>query len=179
MAVFGASGAVSLCANSNAIGIEREITVDTAGGPLFGSQQYADADILGPQEVVLTFDDGPWPVHTPAVLAALAQHCTKATFFPIGKHALLHPEILKEIAAAGHTIGGHTWSHPYLSHLTPDAAVDEIEKGFSAIKVALGGTSPAPSFVSLFLTIQKQRSRIWPKEALLHFLTTSTALILR
>ena len=64
---------------------------------------------------MLTFDDGPWPSNTRAVLDALAQHCTKATFFPIGKHALWHPEILKEVAAAGHTIGGHTWSHANLS----------------------------------------------------------------
>ena len=79
------------------------------------------------------------------MLDALAQHCTKATFFPIGKHALWHPEILKEVAAAGHTIGGHTWSHANLGKLKGDKATEEIEKGFSAVKLALGAP-PAPFF---------------------------------
>ena len=59
---------------------------------------------------MLTFDDGPWPT-TPAVLKALAAECVKAIFFPIGKHATYYPEILRQVAAAGHTIGSHTWSH--------------------------------------------------------------------
>ena len=64
---------------------------------------------------MLTFDDGPWPGNTPAVLKALADECTKAMFFPIGKHATYHPEILRQVAAAGHTIGAHTWSHANLN----------------------------------------------------------------
>jgi len=96
--------------------------------------------------VVLTFDDGPWPGHTPMVLKALADHCTKALFFPIGKHAGWHPEILKQVAAAGHTIGSHTWSHKDLSNkkLTEEDAKAEIEKGISAVSVALGGKPIAP-----------------------------------
>ena len=93
---------------------------------------------------MLTFDDGPWPGNTPAVLKALAEECTKAVFFPIGKHAMWHPEILKQVAAAGHTIGSHTWSHADLSKLTPDQAKEEIEKGVSAVRVALG--QPEASF---------------------------------
>src|SRR6476661_7296720 len=103
--------AVAQCPNPNALGIARTVEVDTTGGPGFGFEQYKAHDFLVLNEVVLTFDDGPWPGNTPAVLAALAHHCTKATFFPVGKHALWHPEILKQVAAAGHTIGGHTWSH--------------------------------------------------------------------
>ena len=64
---------------------------------------------------MLTFDDGPWLNNTPVVLKALADQCVKATFFPIGKHATYYPEILKQVAAAGHTIGSHTWSHEDLS----------------------------------------------------------------
>src|SRR5262249_6527846 len=91
--------------------------------------------------------DGPWPVNTQAVLKALADNCLKATFFPIGKHALWHPEILKEVAAAGHTIGSHTWSHATLvdKKMTPDKAKEEIEKGFSAVKLAMGA-APSPFF---------------------------------
>jgi peptidoglycan/xylan/chitin deacetylase (PgdA/CDA1 family) len=133
------------CSNLNALGVARTVEIDTTGGPGFGFEQYKVHDFLLLREVVLTFDDGPWPDNTRAVLAALAQHCTKATFFPIGKHALWHPEILKEVAAAGHTIGGHTWSHANLGKLKGDKAIEEIEKGFSAVKLALGA-SPAPFF---------------------------------
>jgi peptidoglycan/xylan/chitin deacetylase (PgdA/CDA1 family) len=81
------------------------------------------------------------------VLKALADECTKAVFFPIGLHTTYHPEILKQVAAAGHTIGSHTWSHAHLDSkkLTEQQARDEIEKGFSAVKMALGA-APAPFF---------------------------------
>jgi peptidoglycan-N-acetylglucosamine deacetylase len=136
--------------NANALGLARTVEVDTTGGPGFGFEQYKAYDFLFQKEVVLTFDDGPWPVNTRAVLDALAQHCTKAIFFPIGKHALWHPEILKQVVAAGHTVGGHTWSHANLSKAKGDKAVEEIEKGFSAIKIALGA-APSPFFRFPFL----------------------------
>src|SRR4029079_19436475 len=106
------------CANPNARGVARAVEVDTTTGRGFGFEQYKDHDFLLLKEVVLTFDDGPWPNNTRAVLDALAHHCVKAIFFPIGKHALWHPEILKQVAAAGHTIGGHTWSHANLGGST-------------------------------------------------------------
>jgi peptidoglycan/xylan/chitin deacetylase (PgdA/CDA1 family) len=133
------------CANPNALGHARTVEVDTTGGPGFGFEQYKQHDFLQLKEVVLTFDDGPWPNNTRAVLEALAEQCVKATFFPIGKHALWHPELIKEVAAGGHTIGGHTWSHANLGKVKGDKATEEIEKGFSAIKLALGA-SPSPFF---------------------------------
>src|SRR3979409_13822 len=128
------AAAPTTCSNPNALGIARTVEIDTTGGPGFGFEHFKSHDFLREGEVVLTFDDGPWPRNTPAVLAALAAHCTKATFFPIGKHSIWHPEILKQVAAAGHTIGSHTWSHADLSKktMTEQAAKDEIEKGFSA-----------------------------------------------
>jgi peptidoglycan/xylan/chitin deacetylase (PgdA/CDA1 family) len=143
-----AAPAPSACAgNANALGTTRVVEIDTTGGPGFGFEHFKSHDFLRPGEVVLTFDDGPWPRNTPAVLAALASHCTKATFFPIGKHVTYHPEILKAVAAAGHTIGSHTWSHSDLSgkKITEQIAKDEIEKGFSAVRWALGAPS-APFF---------------------------------
>jgi len=97
--------------------------------------------------VVLTFDDGPWPLNTPSVLKTLAEECTTGIFFPIGKHATYFPEILKQVAAGGHTVGSHTWSHANLNNkkLTEDQRKEEIEKGFSAVKWALGN-SPSPFF---------------------------------
>jgi peptidoglycan-N-acetylglucosamine deacetylase len=135
------------CANPDALGVSRVVEIDTTGGPGFGFEHFKQLDFLADKEVVLTFDDGPWPVNTPAVLKALADQCTKALFFSIGKHATFHPEILKQVAAAGHTIGAHTWSHANLNSkkMTEQQAKDEIEKGFSAVKLALG-TAPSPFF---------------------------------
>lgn len=135
------------CANPNALGVARVVQIDTTGGPGFGFEHFKQLDFLRDKEVVLTFDDGPWPVNTPSVLKTLAEECTKAIFFPIGKHATYYPEILKHVAAEGHTIGSHTWSHANLNNkrLTDDQRKDEIEKGFSAVKWALGA-APSPFF---------------------------------
>jgi peptidoglycan/xylan/chitin deacetylase (PgdA/CDA1 family) len=133
------------CTNANALGVSRVVEIDTSGGPGFGFEHFKAYDFLRANEVVLTFDDGPWPGTTPAVLAALASHCTKALFFPIGKHAMWHPEILKQVALAGHTIGSHTWSHADLSKLPAEQAKGEIEKGASAVRIALGQAG-APFF---------------------------------
>ena len=140
------AAAATKCDNPNALGVSRIVQIDTTGGPGFGFQQYKAYDFLKDHEVVLTFDDGPWPGNTPRVLKALADQCTKALFFPIGKHAGWHPEILKRVAAEGHTVGSHTWSHKDLSRLTPEQATEEIEKGIAAVSVALGNKPVAPFF---------------------------------
>src|SRR5450432_2878014 len=140
--------AKAACANPNAIGIARTVEIDTTGGPGFGFEHFKQLDFLRDHEVVLTFDDGPWPENTPSVLKSLAEECTTGIFFSIGKHATYYPEILKQVLAAGHTIGSHTWSHATLTDkkLTEQQRKDEIEKGFSAVKWALGGPSPSPFF---------------------------------
>jgi peptidoglycan/xylan/chitin deacetylase (PgdA/CDA1 family) len=134
------------CEHPNALGVTRVVEIDTTGGPGFGFEHFKAYDFLQDHEVVLTFDDGPWPGHTPAVLKALADQCTKALFFPIGKHAGWHPEILKRVVAAGHTVGSHTWSHKDLSRLTAQEATDEIEKGIAAVSIAMGNKPIAPFF---------------------------------
>jgi peptidoglycan/xylan/chitin deacetylase (PgdA/CDA1 family) len=128
----------------DALGVSRVVEIDTTGGPGFGFEHFKQYDFLQPGEVVLTFDDGPWPHNTAEVLAALAANCTKAVFFPIGEHTMWAPEILKQVDAAGHTIGSHTWSHKDLSKLTAQDAKDEIEKGISAVAWGLG--HPASPF---------------------------------
>ncbi|NEW86820.1 polysaccharide deacetylase family protein [Rhodopseudomonas sp. WA056] len=133
------------CSNPNALGISRTVEIDTSGGPGLGMSQYRDYDFLQPGEVALTFDDGPWPVNTPAVLAALAAHCVKAVFFPVGKHASWHPAILKQVIAAGHTVGSHTWSHVNLASKPFAEARSEIEKGISGVAQAAGQPT-APFF---------------------------------
>jgi peptidoglycan/xylan/chitin deacetylase (PgdA/CDA1 family) len=128
----------------DALGVSRVVEIDTTGGPGFGFEHFKQYDFLQPGEVVLTFDDGPWPHNTVEVLAALAANCTKAVFFPIGEHTMWAPEILKQVDAAGHTIGSHTWSHKDLSKLPAQDAKDEIEKGISAVAWGLG--HPASPF---------------------------------
>ena len=143
-----AQPARAACTNPNALGVGRTVEIDTSGGPGFGFEHFKQLDFLRDKEVVLTFDDGPWPLNTPAVLKALAEECTTGIFFSIGKHATYYPEILKQVYAAGHTVGTHTWSHATLTNkkLTEDQRKEEIEKGFSAVKWALGGVSPSPFF---------------------------------
>jgi peptidoglycan/xylan/chitin deacetylase (PgdA/CDA1 family) len=136
------------CNTQGALGVGRTVEIDTTGGPGFGFEHFKQLDFLRDKEVVLTFDDGPWPLNTPAVLKALADECTTGLFFTIGKHATYYPEIIKQVYAAGHTVGTHTWSHATLTNkkLTEDQRKEEIEKGFSAVKWALGGISPSPFF---------------------------------
>jgi len=149
MAAASALKPVAACNNPDALGLSRVIEIDTTGGPAFGIEHFKQYDFLRDKEVVLTFDDGPWPGNTPMVLKALQDNCTKATFFEIGEHATWRPDLAKQLAAAGMTIGSHTWSHkdlaknPYAKDI--DQAKQEIEMGVSAVHMAVGGPT-APFF---------------------------------
>lgn len=136
--------------NPDPLGVSRVVEIDTTGGPGFGFQHYKLYDFLNPKEVVLTFDDGPLPNRTTAILAALDAECTKAIFFSVGKVAAGYPEILHSVAKSGHTIGAHTVLHKDLSKMPMDKAKDEIEKSFSIIHRAVGGPT-APFFRFPFL----------------------------
>jgi len=140
-----ATTAVPKCENPNALGVSRTVEIDTTGGPGFGFEHFRQHDFLRNNEVILTFDDGPW-VTTPLVLKALAEECVRATFFPIGKHATYYPEILRQVAAAGHSVGSHTWSHVNLEKKPLEEAIDEIEKGLSAVQWALEDHAATPFF---------------------------------
>src|ERR1700682_5830925 len=96
------------CPRAGTLGASRILAVDAAHTPRAGSKNFPQTLPLDDHEVVLTFDDGPWPPTTPKVLAALAHECVRATFFLIGKPAAEHPHLARRIAAGGHTIGHHT-----------------------------------------------------------------------
>jgi peptidoglycan/xylan/chitin deacetylase (PgdA/CDA1 family) len=130
--------AAANCAKPGALGVARTVEIDTTGGPGFGFEHFKQHDFLRDKEVVLTFDDGPWLNTTAAVVKALADECVRATFFIIGKHATYYPEVLRQVAAGGHSVGSHTWSHQDLSKKTVEEAKAEVEKAVSAIKWALG-----------------------------------------
>jgi peptidoglycan/xylan/chitin deacetylase (PgdA/CDA1 family) len=125
------------CANPDALGISRVVEIDTKGGPWFGAP-LGDRELLAPGEVVLTFDDGPTPRSTRPILAALAAQCTNATFFMVGEMAAEHPEVVREVAEQGHTLGAHTWSHLNLKRLPDDKMKVQIEAAFTVVEKAAG-----------------------------------------
>ena len=137
------------CARKDALGTFRVLVVDPAASPRVGLKSFPRTLPLEDREVVLTFDDGPWPATTSKVLQALADECVRATFFLIGKSASEHPELVRRMAADGHTIGHHTWSHRNLKYARPENADGEIDKGISAVEAALHGeatTTPTTPF---------------------------------
>ena len=144
-----APAAIASCSNPNAIGLSRIVQIDTTGGPAFGTEHFKQYDFLRDQEIVLTFDDGPWPENTTMVLKALQDNCIRATFFEIGEHATWAPQLSKALVEAGMTVGSHTWSHkdlaknPYAQDI--EQAKQEIEMGVSAVHTATGGHE-APFF---------------------------------
>jgi hypothetical protein len=93
-----AATSIPPCDKPGGMGLARIVEIDTTGGPGFGFEHFKQYDFLRDKEVVLTFDDGPWPGNTAAVLKALADECLKATFFEIGEHATWHPEITKQVS---------------------------------------------------------------------------------
>lgn len=127
------------CENPDALGVSRTLTVDPAGMPLVGTMSYRDSLPLGDHEVVLTFDDGPLPLYTEQILNILASECVKATFFIVGGMANAHPEWVRKVAAAGHTIGTHSQNHPLKFDRLPfPKAQQEINEGFASVQAALG-----------------------------------------
>lgn len=122
------------------LGVARIVEVDTSEGPVFGAMtKRPHEELLGPHEIVLSFDDGPMPWITRSILATLKRHCTRATFFSVGKMAIAYPGVLREELEKGHTVGTHTWSHPLnLNRLKSEAAVAEIDRGFAAVSAAAG-----------------------------------------
>ena len=136
-----AAARASECPRPGTLGTARVLGVDAAATPRVGLKQFPQTLPLGDHEVVLTFDDGPWPATTPKVLAALAQECVRATFFLIGKPASQHPELVRRIAAEGHTIGHHTWTHRSLLRIPANQTAEEIDHGISAVETALHGVA--------------------------------------
>ena len=156
--VVPATGALAQACpgNPNALGVSRTVQIDTTGGPAFGMAQYKVHDFLQDKEVIITFDDGPQVKLTDRILEALKKHCTKATFFIVGKMAVGLPEIVRRVHAGGHTVATHTWSHLNLSRKKNRAiAIEEIEKGVSAVKRA-AGKPIAPFFRFPFLRDSKE-----------------------
>jgi len=146
-AMLPAAAAAQSCpGHPGALGTARVLAVDAASTPRVGRKEFPQTLPLEPKELVLTFDDGPWPTTTPKVLDALKAECVHATFFLLGRNAQAHPVLARRELAEGHSIGHHSFSHPLLRRMAPDKAMAEIDKGIRANEAALGGARAAPFF---------------------------------
>ncbi len=107
---------------------------------------YPGAQLYGPTvrhtaregTVALTFDDGPNPRMTPQLLDLLDQHKVRATFFLIGCFVRECPNLVREIAARGHTVANHTDTHPNLAWLSAAAIAEQLRRCQESIASALG-----------------------------------------
>lgn len=128
---------------AGALGTSRTLVVGTKGGGAVGLESYPRTLPLADHEVVLTFDDGPAPATTPAVLDALAAQCVRATFFLIGREAEADPALVRREIAEGHTVGHHTYSHPArtLRRMDDAEARDDIVRGMRADDLAAYGAA--------------------------------------
>jgi peptidoglycan/xylan/chitin deacetylase (PgdA/CDA1 family) len=126
-----AEAAADCSANASAMPVSRIVEVDATGGPLFGAltDELREPSFLKRKEIVLTFD----------------AYCAKAMFFAVGRMAIAYPSTVRDIVARGHTLGSHTYSHPYnLPKMSEDAAKADIERGLAAVSAAAG--QPATPF---------------------------------
>lgn len=105
------------------------------GSRIFGAALTAPA---WPGELALTFDDGPNATWTPRLLEVLAQYDVRATFFLLGNRAAAQPELVRRMAAAGHTIGNHSWSHLNLSRTNAALVRDQLKSTSDALQQILG-----------------------------------------
>jgi peptidoglycan/xylan/chitin deacetylase (PgdA/CDA1 family) len=132
---FGAAG----------LGAAMGIATGAAGGLVWAALS-AESQLFGrtlvaprnPTEIALTFDDGPNPKITPKLLEVLGRANVKATFFLIGGFVKQCPELVREIAAAGHLVGNHTMTHPWLAWQSKSRVREELSGASAAIEDVLG-----------------------------------------
>jgi len=102
---------------------------------IFGRTVVAGRD---PRQIALTYDDGPNPAATPQLLEVLARHNVRATFFLIGAFVRREPQLARAIAAAGHSIGNHTMTHPWLAWQSAGRIQTELAGCNAALEDTLG-----------------------------------------
>lgn len=127
-------------------GLAAGLAAVAAGGTVVWAALSPESQIFGetmiapkrPDEIALTFDDGPNPAVTPQLLEVLARAGVRASFFVIGRYVRQCPELVREIAAAGHLVGNHTETHPWLAWQTERRIREELGGASAAIEDALG-----------------------------------------
>jgi peptidoglycan/xylan/chitin deacetylase (PgdA/CDA1 family) len=142
-----AANAAECPGNPYALGTSRVMTIDPARYPRLGTVQYPETLPLEDKEVVLTFDDGPLPPYTNRILEILAAECVKANYFLIGKMARGYPDLVKRIAAEGHTVGTHSQNHSLaFDRMAANEFRTEIEDGIASVGAALGDRNALAPF---------------------------------
>jgi peptidoglycan/xylan/chitin deacetylase (PgdA/CDA1 family) len=133
--------------NPNALGTSRVLAIDPSEYKQVGVMQYAQSLPLADKEVVLTFDDGPLPRYSDAVLDILAAQCVKATYFLVGEMARAYPATVRRIYEEGHTIGTHSENHPTrFGQLPIEKMRWEIDQGIADVGAALGDPNKLAPF---------------------------------
>jgi peptidoglycan/xylan/chitin deacetylase (PgdA/CDA1 family) len=127
--------ALIIAGSTVAIGATVAYAALAPGSQLFGPTILAGND---PTQAALTFDDGPNDAATPALLDLLAAHNARATFFVIGRFMRQRPELVRRIRAAGHLVGNHTETHPWLAWQSASVIREELRACNQAIEDALG-----------------------------------------
>jgi peptidoglycan/xylan/chitin deacetylase (PgdA/CDA1 family) len=125
---------------------------------------HIDDRLADRSTVAFTFDDGPHPQGTPAVLEALDRHGVKATFFLVGEQVARRPGLAAEIAARGHEIGIHSYRHRAATWLTPQTFRDDLDRAADAITQATGlapGLYRPPRGVFTYSALTEVRRRGW------------------
>jgi len=112
---------------ANALGTSRVVTLPRAAAA-YGTFQHPPLPSLAPGEVALTFDDGPRPESTPAVLQALDAQCVKASFFLIGAEMQRSPDLARQVLKAGHAVAGHGYLHDHFPQLKPAEQLDNLKQ---------------------------------------------------
>lgn len=116
------------------------IPVSRKGGTGDGKTTDPEPQEAGkaPKRIALTFDDGPHPAYTDAILALLDKYCIHATFFVIGQNVGYYPDVLKRVAEGGHEIGNHTFTHPHLAKTNESTLADELARTSGAVERICG-----------------------------------------
>jgi len=143
---YEGSGPLMALVSPGAVGIEERVvgeysgrvetsTIVLAAEPMV-VKRFAPSN--GDKVIALTFDDGPWPKYTEAVLAELAKYDVKATFFMIGRQVYRYPNLTKRIRAEGHALGNHTQGHLYSSKASPAQVREQMAECQTAIQKVAG-----------------------------------------
>ncbi len=132
----------------------------------------ADKKLIG-----LTFDDGPDPRYTPAILDLLAAKGAKATFFVVGKNAIAYPALLQRILDEGHDIGNHTYAHSDLLDIRDGAVESELNGAQRVLESRIGRHTIffRPPYASRHLLHEPEAPRVIERAAKLGYLTISAA----
>ena len=153
---------VSVALGLTAAAVAGGLPATASISPASRSLLHLDDRLADRSAVALTFDDGPHPQGTPAVLDALERSGATATFFLVGEQVAARPGLAAEIVARGHEVGIHSYHHRAATWLAPRAFRDDLDRAVDAVAQATGLTPPLyrpPRGVFTYSALAEVRSR--------------------